>query len=374
MKGKLGCWLASFLDHKTRQQAVVVDGRVSQLEPVISGVPQGTVLGPVLFLVHIRNISCDLTDGTTASSFADDTRVQRGINSQSDCDTLQADLQSIYSWAAKVNMQFNSGKFECMRYWADPSKAPPYQYLGPDKKPITVKTDLRDLGVQLSSNLSFSIHIENTVTAASRLVGWGLRTFWGRGRTVMLTLLKSLVQPKLDYCSQLWSPADQSTINKLESVQQNLINKIKDRKLEGLTYWEKLRELNLYSQERRRERYQIIFIWKISQGMVTGYDMNFTSGGYRRGRMVIPNKVNFKSPATVRKAKQNSLGVRGASIFNLLPESIRQMNTQHVDMFKNHLDVFLSSIPDQPTVAGHGRAAESNSLLHQLPLFYQQTQ
>ena len=90
--------------------------------------------------------------------------------------------------------------------------------------------------------------------------------------------------------------------------------------------------------------------------------------------MVIPERVSLKSPATVRKAKQNSLGVRGASLFNLLPESIRQMNTQHVDMFKNHLDVFLSSIPDQPTVAGHGRAAESNSLLHQLPLFYQQTQ
>ena len=189
----------------------------------------------------------------------------------------------------------------------------------------------------------------------------------------MLTLLKSLVQPKLDYCSQLWSPADQMSINKLESVQYNLVNKIKDKKLEGLTYWEKLKELNLYSQERRRERYQLIFIWKISQGMVTGYDLNFTSGGYRRGRMVIPKSVNWKSPASVRNAKQNSLGVRGALIFNLLPESIRTMNTQHIDTFKNHLDVFLASIPDQPTVAGQGRAAESNSLLHQLPLFYQQT-
>ena len=189
----------------------------------------------------------------------------------------------------------------------------------------------------------------------------------------MLTLWKSLIQPRLDYCSQLWSPADQMSINKLESVQYHLINKIKDNKLEGLTYWEKLKELNLYSQERRRERYQLIFIWKISQGMVTGYDLNFTSGGYRRGRMVIPKPVNWKSPAPVRKAKQNSLGVRGALIFNLLPESIRTMNTQHIDTFKNHLDVFLSSIPDQPTVAGQGRAAESNSLLHQLPLFYQQT-
>ena len=126
VKGKLGCWLASFLDHKSRQQAVVVDGRISNLEPVISGVPQGTVLGPVLFLVHIRNISTGLSEGTTASSFADDTRIQRGIISVSDCNTLQADLQVIYSWAAKVNMAFNGDKFECMRYWPDPSKAPQY--------------------------------------------------------------------------------------------------------------------------------------------------------------------------------------------------------------------------------------------------------
>ena len=83
--GKLGCWLASFLDSSQRQQAVAVDGRVSVLEHVLSGVPQGTVLGPVLFLVHIRNISRELSPATTASSFADDTRVQRGISSPADC-------------------------------------------------------------------------------------------------------------------------------------------------------------------------------------------------------------------------------------------------------------------------------------------------
>jgi hypothetical protein len=71
--------------------------------------------------------------------------------------------------------------------------------------------------------------------------------------------------------------------------------------------------------------------------------------------------------------RERSLGVRWAQLFNLLPENIRSMNTDHVDFFKNHLDVFLSSIPDQPTVTGLGRAAESNSLLHQLPLFYSQT-
>ena len=371
--GKVGCWLSSFLDSQSRHQAVTVDGRVSPLTPVLSGVPQGTVLGPVLFLVHIRNISRGLSDGTSASSFADDTRVQRGVSSANDCTALQADLQLIYSWANDVNMTFNSEKFECLRYWAHPDKAPSFQYLAPDSQPIEVKEDLRDLGVRISSNLSFDIHIQNTVTAASRLVGWGLRTFAGRGRSVMMTLMKSLVQPKLDYCSQLWSPSDQTSINQLESVQRHLVNRICDKRLTGLNYWEKLSELHLYSQERRRERYQVIFLWKISQGMVSGYSINFSHTMGRRGRYAIPKEVVRAAPSIVKNARERSLGVRGAIIFNLLPEHLRSMNTDHIDMFKNHLDVFLLSIPDQPTMTGLGRAAESNSLLHQLPIFYRMT-
>ena len=79
-------------------------------------------------------------------SFADDTRVQRGVLSADDCSSLQEDLQLIYSWAENVNMTFNSDKFECLRYWAEPDKAPPFQYLAPDNQPIEVKSDLRDLG------------------------------------------------------------------------------------------------------------------------------------------------------------------------------------------------------------------------------------
>ena len=214
--------------------------------------------------------------------------MQRGISTAADCSDLQKDLELIYAWADLVNMKFNSDKFECLRYWPDPAATPTHQYLAPDKQEIKVKSDLRDLGVQLSNNLSFSVHIENTVTAASRLVGWGLRTFRGRSRKILLTLMKSLVEPKLDYCSQLWSPVDQLSINKLESVQRHLVNKIRDSKLHTLNYWEKLKELRIYSQERRRERYMIIFLWKISQGMVSGYDVRFTSDGTRRGRSILP--------------------------------------------------------------------------------------
>ena len=93
----------------------------------------------------------------------------------------------------------------------------------------------------------------------------------------------------------------------------------------------------------------------------------------RRGREIIPKTVVRAAPTVVKNARERTIGVRGAQMFNLLPESLRSMNSDHVDIFKNHLDVLLSSIPDQPTVTGLGRSAETNSLLHQLPLFYLQT-
>ena len=366
VKGKVGLWLAAFLDPGARKQSVGVEGRISPLAPVLSGVPQGTVLGPVLFLVHIRGISSHLSPGTSASSFADDTRIVRGIKSGEDCGQLQSDLQTVYSWAEEVNMDFNSDKFEWMRYTANPAP-PSFQYTAPDKTNIEQKDSLRDLGVLLSSDLSFTLQIERVVTTASQMVGWGLRTFRGRSSFLLLTLFKSLVQPHLDYCSQLWSPTSQVSINKLEHVQRSLVSRIYETRLFNLNYWQKLRVLRLYSQERRRERYMVIFVWKITQGLVSGYSIPFTSIDSRTGRKALPAIVPDSTPAAVRKVKAGLLAVRGAQIFNLLPASLR--NSEHGDilMFKNHLDIFLTNIPDEPTVQGLARGAQSNSLLHQIP-------
>ena len=124
VKGKIGQWIAAFLDPSTGMQAVGVDGSLSDPEQVISGVPQGTVLGPVLFLVHILGLCSNLSPGTSSSAFADDTRIWRGVSTEADCSNLQDDLQSVYASADLINMLFNSKKFEWIRYTAG-SKTPP---------------------------------------------------------------------------------------------------------------------------------------------------------------------------------------------------------------------------------------------------------
>ena len=364
--GKVGVWLARFLDSASRQQAVVVEGSVSGLSPVISGVPQGTVLGPILFLLHISSIAREVSPLTSLKSYVDDTRVQRRVlDSQTDCMTLQSDLQSIYNWAEDVAMVFNGDKFEALRYWPVKSSKPETPYLDPEGKVIEEKSSLRDLGVEMGNDCSFLSHIEKTVAAGNRLVGWALRSFSRRSRQVMLTIWKTVVQPKLDYCSVLWSPSDQGSISRLESIARHFSAQVSG--MEDKDYWERLDELHMYSQERRRERYSIIFLWKLAQQLVSGYTVEFVQNP-RRGRLAVVHPIVASAPASVKRAREGSLQVKGSRLFNLIPVELRAM-TGTVDQFKSGLDKWLSSIPDQPTVGSRQRAAKTNSLLDQVPLY-----
>ena len=102
-----------------------------------------------------------------SSSLADDTRIWRSISSPEDCSLLQSDLQSVYCWADNVN------KFEWVRYEGS-VPAPPFKYQSPNQLDIELKDNLRDLGVRMSSDLTFHLHIEKVVTTASQMVGWGM--------------------------------------------------------------------------------------------------------------------------------------------------------------------------------------------------------
>ena len=121
--------------------------------------------------------------------------------------------------------------------------------------------------------------------------------------------------------------------------------------LETADYWDRLKILKMYSQERRRERYRIIFVWKVLQGLVQGYPISSRQSP-RRGRLVDVAKFCSSAPAAVKKAREASLSVHGAKLFNILPRHIRDISTGTTDQFKRELDSWLSS---QPSKADRGQ-------------------
>ena len=113
ISGKIGHWIHNYITN--RSQKVSINGKFSRNEPVGSGVPQGSVLGPILFLIMISDIDKNVIT-SNISSFADDTKISHVIKLRQDCEDLQASLNQIYEWSHKNNLKFNEDKFQALRY------------------------------------------------------------------------------------------------------------------------------------------------------------------------------------------------------------------------------------------------------------------
>ena len=355
-------WIESFLSD--RIQYVYVNGRKSKPARVNSGVPQGSVLGPLLFLIMVGDIDSSLKY-SFLSSFADDTRVLKEINSLTDTLKLQSDLNRIYKWTVDNNMKLNGCKFEHLNYGKDKVLKQYSTYLSNSSTRITTKDTVKDLGVLMSNDCKFTNHICNIITRANSIVGWILRTFESREKLLMLTLWKSLVIPHLDYCSQLWSPLTKGHIQDIEIVQRNYVRKIVG--ITGISYWDALRKLKMYSLERRRERYMIIYTWKVIEHLVPNINRNANVRGItwnlngRLGRKCVVPLVRKGPYQTSRYA---SFAVQGPRLFNCLPRKLRDMSNCDVKSFKAGLDTFLSTVPDEPQIPSYVqfRRAPSNSI------------
>ena len=361
--GHLGRWIFTFLTN--RQQSVIVDGRMSSPKPVISGVPQGSVLGPLLFLVLIGDIDKNIATAFL-SSFADDTRVGNGITSPTDISNLQQDLETVYQWSVDNNMQFNSDKFELLRYRTSNTRdiQSHTTYMSNDGSVIEESEHVRDLGITLSNDATFAQHIMDRCEATKSKVAWVLRTFKSRQLTPMLTLWRTLILCHLDYCSQLWSPSKVGNIQSLELLQKAFINKIEG--MSEISYWDQLKKLKLYSLERRRERYQVIYTWRIMEEQVPNFDCTpiRTTDSERRGRMCVSPHMPSSAPHRIQTIRFASLTHKGPRLFNSLPRHIRDLKGCSTDTFKHALDNYLVSVPDEPLLPSmtQYRRCESNSL------------
>ena len=364
IRGKLGRWLTAFLTG--RDQAVVINGKRSQAQPVISGVPQGSVLGPLIFLVLIGDIDKDVLH-SFLSSFADDTRIGRGVESEDEARLLQSDLEAVFRWATENNMQFNSDKFEVVRYRSKKSADVQFEYASNNGQVIMEKKMLTDLGVTMSCDASFNQHVLSICSKVKKKAGWALRTFMTRDKLPMLTIWKTLVIPHHDYCSQLWCPVKTGLTQSLELLQRSFVSKI--RGMKQLSYWEQLKTLRLYSLERRRERYILLYVWQILEELVPNLeDTTIRKASEitdRRGRVCHVPAVSHQAPPALQATRAASLGVRGVALFNALPLNLRNMTGCRKDVFKRALDKFLATVPDEPLIPGYTaqRRCCSNSIL-----------
>ena len=356
ISGKILTWIQTFLTN--RFQAVRVNGMLSTFTKVTSGVPQGSVLGPLLFIIMMFDIDATLCH-SYISSFADDTRLWKATSDSTSCKALQDDLDSTNDWAKRNNMSFNNKKFEHITYRRAPHDQPS-SYTTSEGSLIQTKEHVRDLGVSMSNDLSFSHHIKNIVAKGRKMSGWILRTFSTRKKTVLITLFKALVIHTLEYCSPLWSPSDKHHIHLIERVQREFTKRIGEFNTYHddlgynvcyTKYQNRINNLNIFSLERRRDRYVLIYIFKIlhnyvpNPGLVWDYNM-------RTNLRCEPFQPSANTPAWIRKLRTNSFFHRGCRTFNLLPRKLRELNIhnadkiKHIKAFKKELGSYLKTIPD----------------------------
>ena len=354
--GRLLKWIQNFLTN--REQRVAINGVESCPCQVISGVPQGTVLGPLLFLVHVSDINEEL-EFTVSSTFADDTKIMKLINEAQDPCRLQSDLEVVYSWASTNNMQLNGEKFQHLRYGRS---SLPGTYRTPDGNQIVKSDTVLDLGIIMESSAKFDAQIRSAAQKGKRNAAWISRVFTTRQERPMLILYKALVLSMVEYCSALWSPQKLGLVRELEGVQRAFTKKIAG--VQHLSYRDRLRELRLFSLERRRDRFRVIYVWRIinelSPNLEDARHKIQTTYSERRG-------LECRIPAISRASSglqtltETSFAVAGPRLFNCITKGVRE-HTGSLASFKGKLDKFLWSIPDIPVIIGEQQAVNCNRL------------
>lgn len=328
-------WFRSYLSDRS-QFVVIGDSRSERIVPT-SGVPQGSILGPFLFIVFINDLLASLN---SCYGFADDLKVFRAIKEDYDCDLLQGDLVKIHNWCIDNKMILNLKKCAVMSTTHSTQKRIfDYGLNGMILERVSVK---KDLGIMLDDKLSFNHHVEMITKKAYQMLGFIFRCGkYFRNKSSLMILYKSLVRNRLEYCSSVWNPQYDRAIQEIERVQKKFTRMFFFKFNMGTprpVYIARLRHLKLHSLESRRRENDEINLYKIIHKHIDSRSL------YQH--------LKFHQP--IRSTRQNRLisGGRPRKIFYLPRFStnyeenapINRLQCKHDEFFFN-IDIFDNRFP-----------------------------
>ena len=322
-------WIEDWLSN--RKQRVVINGASSGWKKVTSGVPQGSVLGPLLFIIYINDLDLGLI--SRIIKFADDTKMGASADKSATVEQLQQDLQKIGEWSVKWQMPFNLDKCKVMHIGYKNNNVK-YELLGRELESCQQE---KDLGVTITNDLQPSKQCIEVEKKAQKILGYIKRQFKTRKKDTIITLYKALVRPHLEYAVQFWSPSQRKDIEKLEAVQARATKLIPSIKHIG--YQRRLERLNLYSLEKRRLRGQLIETFKILKGI---NNIDYRCLFSRSNNQTRSNGWKLEQKRFNTSHCGNFFSYKIPSFWNKLPAEV--VNSTTVNQFKNRLDKVIDTL------------------------------
>jgi len=322
ISGNLLLWIQSFLSG--RSQAVKVGKHMSSFSDVLSGVPQGSVLGPLLFLLFINDITDIFGKNLTVKLYADDVKIYSVVDHPGNAAKLQQGLEDLSDWCSKWQMKINVKKCSVLSVGRTCSN----RLYSIDKVTLPCVNSVHDLGVHVDSNLRFSSHYDDIVTKAHRRAALILRCFECRDPLLLFRAFTVYVRPILEYCSPVWSPVYIGDIKRIEAVQRRFTKRLSG--YSKLSYATRLRLLGAEALELRRLKLDLIMMYKVLHGLVEVDTLfNLRVDDRTRGDFKI-----FKSHCNVN-SRAHSFACRRLNCWNSLPNDVR--NASSVFVFKSLL-------------------------------------
>jgi len=331
---KLIVWIEDFLCN--RKQRIGVNGSFSQWYTVSSGIPQGSILGPILFLIFINDLPeiCATEQDTVMYLYADDAKVYSTITCDKDHLHLQKVIDHIKEWCDQWLLPLNINKCFHMSYTSRLSIDTAYHINNTDSVSNIQKVDqIKDLGILYDSHLTFQDHIQEKINKAYSMIGLIKRNFIHMDSRTFIMLYKALVRPHVEYANSIWSPYKKGDIEAIEKVQKRATKLVIS--LKKLPYKERLLQLNLHTLKYRRLRGDMIEVYKITHDM---YDRSVALELPRNVSSTRGNKYKLQNHSFHYNFRKFSFAARVVNVWNSLPDHVVDVNS--LKQFETRLDKF----------------------------------